>query len=252
MKKTLAILLAAAVLFAVSACSKKKEGASEVSAPADRAGAAQAETAGASAEAEPEAESPARPPADGEWRDAFKFVRDAIRTEPSRYPLKTPDGVEWSRSANPLEKALFLARLLQEKGMTVEIAEGELDDAAARSLLGAIFPSAKAVSYKSGTPLSDPSEDRTLVAAVKRHFWVRIQDGDEWIDLDPSFPSAEPGKAFAELAASHDPADEALAMKVSLSVVSGDGASGEPEGVLSWEGTLAEVANRAVSLAVMT
>jgi hypothetical protein len=166
--------------------------------------------------------------------------------------LKTPDGVERGRSANPLEKALFLARLLQEKGMTVEIAEGELDDAAARSLLRSIFPAAKAVGYKSGTPISDPAEDRSLVAAVKRHFWVRTQDGDDWVDLDPSFPSAEPGKAFAELGGSYDPADEALTVKVSLSVVSGDSASEEPEDVLAWEGTLAEVANKAVSLAVMT
>jgi hypothetical protein len=252
MKKILVVLLAAAVVLTAAACSKKNEGVSEASAPADRAEAAQVETAEASAEAEPEAESPARPPADGEWQDAFKFVRDAIRTEPSRYPLKTPDGVEWSRSANPLEKALFLARLLQEKGMTVEIAEGELDDAAARSLLGAIFPPAKAPSYKSGTPISDPAEDRSLIAAVKRHFWVRLEEGDGWIDLDPSFPSAEPGKAFAELAASYDPADEALAVKVSLSVTRRNSGPGAAEPVLAWSGTMPEVVNKPVSLTVMT
>ncbi|MCK7468527.1 MAG: hypothetical protein MZU91_10800 [Desulfosudis oleivorans] len=95
-----------------------------------------------------------------------------------------------------LEKALFLARLLQEKGMTAEVAEGELDDAGTRSLLNAIFPAAKGVSHKSGTPISNPAEDPNLVAAVKRHFWVRIEEGNGWIDLDPSFPSAEPGKAF--------------------------------------------------------
>ena len=46
MKKTLIILLAVVVLLAASGCSKKKEGASEASAPADRAEAAQVETAG--------------------------------------------------------------------------------------------------------------------------------------------------------------------------------------------------------------
>jgi hypothetical protein len=252
MKKPLIILLAAVVLLAASGCAKKKGEASETAASAAETEAARVETAEGNAEAASASESRAGLPADGEWQESFKFVRDAIRTEPARYPLKTPDGVEWGRSANPLEKALFLARLLQEKGMTVEIAEGELDDAAARSLLRSIFPAAKAVGYKSGTPISDPAEDRTLVAAVKRHFWVRMQEGDNWTDLDPSFPSAEPGKAFAELGESYDPADEALAVKVSLSVVSGDSASGEPEAVLAWEGTLAEVANRAVSLAVMT
>ncbi len=252
MNKPLIILLAAVVLLAASGCAKKKGEASETAASAAETEAARVETAEGNAEAASAPEARAGLPADGEWQESFKFVRDAIRTEPSRYPLKTPDGVEWSRSANPLEKALFLARLLQEKGMTVEIAEGELDDAAARSLLRSIFPAAKAVGYKSGTPISDPAEDRRLVAAVKRHFWVRTQDGDDWVDLDPSFPSAEPGKAFAELGESYDPADEALAVKASLSVGRGEGGSGDPEPVFTWEGTLAEVANRAVSLAVMT
>ncbi len=252
MKKILVVLLAAAVVLTAAACSKKKEGTSETAEPTEAQEAARVESVEEGSEAAPAAESRASLPEDGEWQDAFKFVRDAIRTEPSRYPLKTPDGVEWSRSANPLEKALFLARLLQEKGMTVEIAEGELDDAAARSLLGAIFPAAKAPSYKSGTPISDPAEDRRLVAAVKRHFWVRIEEGDGWIDLDPSFPSAEPGKAFAELAESHDPADEALGVKVSLSVSRREISGGTAESVLSWDGTLAEVVNKPVSLTVMT
>ncbi len=199
MKKIVVVLLAAAIVLTAAACSKKKAGTSETAAPAAESGAARVETAEEGAETASTAESRASLPTDGEWQEAFKFVRDAIRTEPSRYSLKTPDGVEWGRSANPLEKALFLARLLQEKGMTVEIAEGELDDAAARSLLNAIFPAAAAGSLKSGTPISAPAEDRSLAAAVKRHFWVRMQEGDDWIDLDPSFPAAEPGKAFAEL-----------------------------------------------------
>jgi hypothetical protein len=252
MKKIVVVLLAAAIVLTATACSKKTAETSDTASPAGEPEAARVETAERGAETASASESRSGLPADAAWQEAFKFVRDAIRTEPSRYSLKTPDGVEWGRSANPLEKALFLARLLQEKGMTVEIAEGELDDAAARSLLRSIFPAAKAVGDKSGTPISDPAEARTLVAAVKRHFWVRTQDGDDWVDLDPSFPSAEPGKAFAALGGSYDPADEALAVKVSLSVVSGDSASGEPEAVLAWEGTLAEVANRAVSLAVMT
>jgi hypothetical protein len=252
MKKILVVLLAAAVVLAASACSKKKGEGSEPPATVEEPEAARVETAAEGAEAEPEAESRASLPTDGEWQDAFKFVRDAIRTEPSRYPLKTPDGVEWGRSANPLEKALFLARLLQEKGMTVEIAEGELDDTAARSLLGAIFPAAKVPGYKSGTPISNPAGDRNLVAAVKRHFWVRLEEGDGWIDLDPSFPSAEPGKAFAEVTGTYDPADEALAVKVSLSVTRRKSGPGAAEPVLSWAGMMPEVVNKPMSLTVMT
>lgn len=251
MKKILVVLLAAAVVFTAAACSKRKDEASGTAAAAEEPEAARVESVDEGAEADPLSESRASLPENGEWQDAFQFVRDAIRTEPSRYSLKTPDGVEWGRSANPLEKALFLARLLREKGMSVEIAEGELDDAAARALLGAIFPPATAPSYKSGTPISNPAEDPGLVAAVKRHFWARLEEGGGWVDLDPSFPSAEPGRAFAELARSYDPDDEALGVNVRLSVSRRE-VSGGGEPVLSWDGTLAEVVNKPVSLTVMT
>lgn len=252
MKKMSALVLAAAVFFAAAACSRKNGETSAATTSTGEPAAARVETAEEGAGAELAGESRTGPTAEGEWQDVFKFVRDAIRTEPSRFALKTMDGVEWSRSANPLEKAIFLARLLIEKGMTVEIAEGGLDDTSARSLLNEIFPAAKGVSYKSGTPISNPAEDRNLVAAVKRHFWVRVEEGDDWVDLDPSFPSAEPGKAFAEQATSYDPADEALSVRVSLSVRRSGGASEDPEAVLEWEGTLAEVANKPVSLTVTT
>ncbi|MCK7468526.1 MAG: hypothetical protein MZU91_10795 [Desulfosudis oleivorans] len=104
MKKPLIILLAATVLLMAVGCSKKNEGGSQAQTPAGEPEAARVETAGEGAETAPAAEPRASLPADGEWQESFKFVRDAIRTEPSRYPLKTADGVEWSRSANPWKR----------------------------------------------------------------------------------------------------------------------------------------------------
>jgi hypothetical protein len=203
-------------------------------------------------EAGSEAEPVESLPAEGDWQDAFKFVRDAIRTEPSRFPLKTAEGVQWGRSGNSLEKALLLAHLLQDKGKTVEVAKGELDDAAAKTLLGTIFPAAKAVSYKSGVPVSTPAEDPVLVSAVKRHFWVRMEDGDSWVDLDPSFPAAAPGKAFAPVEETYEPSNEALSARVSIAIEYEEGDSGEPQTVLSWDGMMGDVANRPLSLSVVT
>jgi hypothetical protein len=191
-------------------------------------------------------------PASGDWEEAFKFVRDAIRTEPSRFPLKTAEGIQWSRSANPLEKALFLAHLLEEKGKTVELVEGELDDAAARTLLGSVLPAAKSFSYKRDVPISVPAEDPALVASVKRHFWVRMEDGERQVDLDPSFPAAEPGKAFASVKQAYEPTDEALSARVSITVEYSEGASDEPQSVLAWDGPMADIANRPLSLSVVT
>jgi len=250
-KKITLVALAAVVLMSFS-CSKKKNG--------EARGPATSTPNQEQARSLPDEIKPGDPgsepseslPASGDWEDAFKFVRDAIRTEPSRFALKTAQGVEWSRSANPLEKALFLAHLLQEKGRTVQIADGELDDAAARALLGAIFPPAKPVSYGNDVPVSVPAEDPALISAVKRHFWVRMEDGERQVDLDPSMPAAEPGKAFASVKETYEPTDEALSARVSIAIEYSQGASGEPQSVLGWDGPISDIANRPLSLSVMT
>ena len=250
-KKITLVALAVVVLMSFS-CSKKKNG--------EARGPATSTPNQEQARSLPDEIKPGDPgsepseslPASGDWEDAFKFVRDAIRTEPSRFALKTAQGVEWSRSANPLEKALFLAHLLQEKGRTVQIADGELDDAAARALLGAIFPPAKPVSYGNDVPVSVPAEDPALISAVKRHFWVRMEDGERQVDLDPSMPATEPGKAFASVARTYEPTDEALSARVSIAIEYSQGASGEPQSVLGWDGPISDIANRPLSLSVMT
>jgi hypothetical protein len=190
-------------------------------------------------------------PAAGDWEEAFKFVRDAIRTEPSRFPLKTPDGVRSGRSGNSLEKALLLGQILQESGLTVQIAEGKLDVRAATKLVGSLFPAGKTFSYKKDVPVSTPVEDPQLIAAVKRHFWVQKADGDNWVDLDPSFPGAEPGQAFAPVENTFEPSDEALKTGVSIVLECTEADSGEPQQVLSWEGKMDKVANQPLSLTVV-
>ena len=250
-KAPIVFLMATVLLMAIS-CSGKKGEEPQNADVGDREEAVRDDAGTETREAGSEAEPVESLPAEGDWQDAFKFVRDAIRTEPSRFPLKTAEGVQWGRSGNSLEKALLLAHLLQDKGKTVEVAKGELDDAAAKALLGTIFPAAKAVSYKSGVPVSTPAEDPVLVSAVKRHFWVRMQDGDSWVDLDPSFPAAAPGKAFAPVEETYEPSDEALSARVSIAIEYKEGDSGEPQTVLSWDGMMGDVANRPLSLSVVT
>jgi len=189
--------------------------------------------------------------ATGNWEEAFKLVRDAIRTEPSRFPLKTAEGVQWGRSGNSLEKALLLAQLLQDRGLKVQIAEGELDDQAAAKLLGSMFPAGKTFSYKSGVPVSNPAEEPRLVSVVKRHFWVQKAENDSWFDLDPSFPGAEPGHAFAQVTNTFDPSDEALKTKISIVLEYASADSGELQPVLSWDGKMEEAANQPLSLTIV-
>jgi hypothetical protein len=253
-KKTAVWISAILVLLALAAssCSGKRSESPGPAAGNDSEEPAVREPAAAETESgsEPEPARSAGLPASTDWKDAFRFVRDAIRTEPSRYALKTAEGVEWGRSANPLEKALFLAGLLRENGKTVEVARGTLDEAAAKDLLRSIFPPAKPASAKADRIVSQPAENRDLIAAVTRHHWVRMQDGDDWIDLDPSFPAAEPGRAFAALEESLDPTDETLAARVSISVDYEAGVPGGPQSALAWDGVLGDVANRPLSLVI--
>jgi len=190
----------------------------------------------------------------GNWDQAFKLVRDAIRTEPSRFPLKTPEGVRRGRSGNSLEKSLLLAQLLRDQGCVVEIAEGELDEARARELLERIFPPAAEFSRKSydrGVRTSAPAEDPRLVAAVRRHFWVRMKSEDGWMDLAPAFPGAEAGNAFALPEKTYDPSDAALKTEAALSLEVRTERSPSGRNVLSWEGMLEQVADQPLSLSIV-
>lgn len=238
-----------AVLFLVLACScsgKKEEGPRTRAKVNQRAQPSEQEIV-----EHPKEDSLQSVPAISNWEEAFKFVRDGIKTEPSRFPLKTPEGAVWGRSGNPLEKALLLAQLLQDNGLTVQIAEGELDYQAAAELLESMFPAAKEFSYKKEVPVFRPAEDPNLIAAVRRHFWVQRADGDNWVDLDPSFPRAEPGKAFTSRISTFDPSDDALRTWVSIILEYVGEDSGEPQPVLSWEGLMEDVANAPVSLSIV-
>jgi hypothetical protein len=63
----------------------------------------------------------------------------------------------------------------------------------------------------------DPAADSSLLVA-KDHFWVEMYQPDSWLPLDPSFPSARPGEAYAHALARYEevPAEYLQRLKVSL------------------------------------
>jgi len=247
LRKSAAWTSAAVVLMFAFFCSGKKQAEQQIQATINQ-GTASLEQEKAEGKGAGPSESV---PAAGDWEEAFRFVRDGIRTEPSQFPLKSPDGVRSGRSGNSLEKALLLAQILQDNGLTVQLAEGELDDRAAAKLLASLFPAAKTFSYKKDVPVSTPAEEPGLIAAVKRHFWVQKADGNNWIDLDPSYPGTEPANAFAPVKNTFKPSNEALKTRVSIALEYTEADSGEPQPVLIWKGKMEEVANQPVSLSIL-
>ena len=135
----------------------------------------------------------------GSWEDAFSFVRDNIRYEPSPHLLKTSQGVLWGNSGNSLEQTLLLGDVLKEMGEKVRLVSGRLNPAEAAHLITSLFPEKSNFSYASDIPLSQPAADKHLLTDITTHFWLQIQQDQQWLDLDPSFPEALPGKTYTEI-----------------------------------------------------
>jgi hypothetical protein len=73
----------------------------------------------------------------------FHFVRDEIHYEPYLGALRGPLGTLICRAGNSLDRSLLLATLLQKIGLTVQISNGKLGDADARTLVSRVFESRK-------------------------------------------------------------------------------------------------------------
>jgi hypothetical protein len=191
---------------------------------------------------------------DGTWAEAFEYVRDHIRFEPSAYLMKSSQGVLWSGRGNAKEQAFLLLEILQTMGEEARLVSGQLDDAKAPLLVKSIFPQDKKeeYSYASDVPLSDPAKDELLLSQVRAHFWVQIKKDDQWLDLDPAFSSSEPGEVSArqEKTYSRSAVEKNFfpEMTISLSVDREDGR----EDVLMMADKLQNLSNKPVTLSIAT
>jgi len=186
----------------------------------------------------------------GSWQEAFAFVRDNIRFEPTPHLMKTAQGALWGHSGNAREQALLLAEVLRGLKVESRMAAGRLGKDQAVALIGSLFAEKKDFSYADDIPLSQPLEDEALIVRVSDHVWVQIKQDGQWLDLDPCFPDAERGTAYAY-------ADQTFAslpdrafprMMISMSVQKG----GAREDILMLEQGLHEMVNQPVTLSIST
>ena len=161
----------------------------------------------------------------------FEFVRDQIRYEVYIGSLRGPRGTLLALSGNSVDRATLLAGLLRAADERVRFARGTLSQAEAETLVDSMWadetaprPAKEPASQlKSSVTLLRQATTRdyngisdtlkgakftalghdlaprrdALVAMARNHFWVQWQKEGHWIDLDPSFADAAPGKAFA-------------------------------------------------------
>lgn len=184
----------------------------------------------------------------GSWEDAFSFVRDNIRYEPSPHLLKTSQGVLWGNSGNSLEQTLLLGDVLKEMGEKVRLVSGRLNPAEAAILITSLFPEKINISYASDIPLSQPAADKHLLTDITTHFWLQIQQDQQWLDLDPSFPEALPGKTYTEIDKTYGNLPNKMypKMLISFSVEKGE----TREDVIVLEKELRDMVNQPITFSI--
>ena len=167
-------------------------------------------------------------------RAAFEFVRDSIRFDPYPGVLRGASGTLAARSGNASDRALLLHDLLAAMGIGSRFAFGDLAPEAAAVLVDHAFD--RAVSPLSdagdlrlasldGTAIEQrsrrdyallrdalgdrfaamaPASIQGVLMDVVHHTWVQVEQGDTWVDYDPSLNDAQPGTALAVVARTSD------------------------------------------------
>ena len=153
-------------------------------------------------------------------RAAFEFFRDEIVTQVYPGHLRGPRALFEAGAGNAYDKSIALATVLQNMGydtriMTANATDafiGELNAQACQptrgaspdvfriaGLNGAVLSRIKARAHAGYSALSavtaPQAGQNTSSAEQAAHYWVQARIGSDWVDFDPSLPTAEAGQA---------------------------------------------------------
>ena len=130
---------------------------------------------------------------------AFTAVQ-AFRTDLYQGALRGTRGTLWGEAGNSLDKASALIAMLRAAGIPARYRHGTLNNAQAQTLIASLFPAANGVAgyLPIGAQIADPANDASLIALASDHWWVEAYlPGSGWTNLDPTYPQATVGQAFA-------------------------------------------------------
>ena len=171
----------------------------------------------------------------------FAFVRDRIAYEAYVGCLRGPKGTLMAMAGNSVDRAALLADLLAKSGGRVRYVQGTLSEALAQELIASMwrersgtalaqgrladepsgepkiadsllknfqrdFTSLRNYMNKAGEPASPDSETNPglLVKEAQDHYWVQWWNDGKWVDLDPSFGDATPGRVYGQMKETFD------------------------------------------------
>ena len=163
---------------------------------------------------------------EGDADAAFAFVRDRIGYEAYPGVLRGAAGTLAARAGNAYDRAVLLKTLLDDLLVPTRYAFGELDETAAAAVLARAFQAPTdplPVNLGAATatldamamwtrarrdyallrralgdrldPTTAPDDD-AAVTDPRRHVWVQMLSGSQWVDLDPTMADAEPGQTL--------------------------------------------------------
>jgi len=184
----------------------------------------------------------------------FQYVRDQIAYEAYTGCLRGPRGTLMAMAGNSVDRAALLASLLAHSGYRVRYARGLLPETMAQQLVASMW--AERPQRTPAEPEGEPPPDlktagERLVSAVKRdgallrdslkkaghptsressvtlealvkeaqdHYWVEWWQNGAWVDLDPSFATANPGQVYAKAEETFDALPETLFHRVGIRI----------------------------------
>jgi hypothetical protein len=184
---------------------------------------------------------------------AFSFVRDRIAFDPYPGVLRGPTGTLAARAGNAWDRAALLSALLGEMLIPTRYAFADLDTATAERLVERarepvalpletpgmeIVPMFEPAAVRDratrdyarlraglGDTLAGPGPlDETVadaIEAVRAHVWVQAAWGTEWLDMDPTLPTATVGDTVAAPSSRADVLPEETRQTVTLRLVVG-------------------------------
>ncbi|MDZ4339462.1 MAG: transglutaminase domain-containing protein [candidate division NC10 bacterium] len=184
----------------------------------------------------------------------FEFVRDQIAYEVYTGCLRGPRGTLMAMAGNSVDRAALLASMLQHAGHRVRYVRGSLPEREAKELVTSMWaerpqvaepkvggepaPALKAAldTLAAGVkrdytlirdhlkranltiPRESPPSLDSLVKEAQVHYWVQWWKDGAWVDLDPSFGDAAPGRTFARSEQPLDVLPEALFHRVNIRI----------------------------------
>ncbi len=183
---------------------------------------------------------------------AFETVARQIRFEPYVGIQRGARGTARAQAGNALDHALLLAEILRATGYDVRLVHGSLSPENTAALLRGLYPPrVPSRDFDAAYLPYDATADTELVALVRDHYWLELNQGSTWLPLDPSFPRAKIGEAYGTAIDRFTDPPAGLYQRLEFAWKF-DTAERGGQQVARWSGTIADLGLQPISLVVDT